>query len=98
MGEEMTEMMSQEITRVMDQQSRLEKEYAKLVSLRSELKGLTNKHKLEDVRKEILVSTLVLSTYQSRDYSIKRLDRNLTFGLLDNTENVIIFYRKLLRI
>jgi ribosomal protein L29 len=56
MGEEMTEMMSQEITRVMDQQSRLEKEYAKLVSLRSELKGLTNKHRLEDVRKDILVS------------------------------------------
>jgi hypothetical protein len=56
MGEEMTEMMSQEITRVMDQQSKLEKEYARLVTLRSELKGLSNKHKLEDVRTEILVS------------------------------------------
>ncbi|CDW81373.1 leucine rich repeat family protein [Stylonychia lemnae] len=54
MGEEMTEMMSQEITRVMDQQSKLEKEYARLVTLRSELKGLSNKHKLEDVRNDIL--------------------------------------------
>lgn len=57
MGEEMTEMMSQEITRVMDQQSKLEKEYARLVTLRSELKGLSNKHRLEDVRDEILVSS-----------------------------------------
>ena len=46
MGDEMAEMMSQEITRVMDQQRTLEKEYAQLVTLRSELKGLSNKHKL----------------------------------------------------
>ncbi len=58
MGEEMTEMMSQEITRVMDQQNKLEKEYAKLVTLRSELKGLSNKHTLENVRGDILVSSL----------------------------------------
>ena len=63
MGEEMTEMMSQEITRVMDQQSKLEKEYARLVTLRSDLKGLSNKHKLEDVRHEILVSLLFYYNY-----------------------------------
>ncbi len=40
----------------MDEQSKLEKEYAKLVTLRAELKGLSNKHKLEDVRHDILVS------------------------------------------
>ena len=57
MGDEMAEMMSQEITRVMEQQRHLEKEYARLVTLRSELKGLSNKHKLQDIRVEILVST-----------------------------------------
>jgi IQ domain-containing protein G len=54
MGDEMAEMMSQEITRVMEQQRHLEKEYARLVTLRSELKGLSNKHKLQDIRQEIL--------------------------------------------
>ena len=57
MGDEMAEMMSQEITRVMEQQRHLEKEYARLVTLRSELKGLSNKHKLQDIRQEILVSS-----------------------------------------
>jgi len=55
MGDEMAEMMSQEITRVMEQQRTLEKEYARLVTLRSELKGLSNKHKLQEIRGEILV-------------------------------------------
>lgn len=55
MGDEMAEMMSQEITRVMDQQRRLEKEYANLVTMRSELKGLSNKHKLIEIKQEILV-------------------------------------------
>jgi hypothetical protein len=35
MGDEMAEMMSQEITRVMDQQRFLEKKYADLVTQRS---------------------------------------------------------------
>ena len=58
MGDEMAEMMSQEITRVMDQQRHLEKEYAQLVTLRSELKGLSNKHRLSEIRSEILVSII----------------------------------------
>lgn len=61
MGDEMAEMMSQEITRVMDQQRHLEKEYAQLVTMRSELKGLSNKHKLQDIRSEILVTFSPLS-------------------------------------
>jgi hypothetical protein len=56
MGEEMTEMMSEEITRVMNQQRDLEKRYGTLVKARSDLKGLSNKHRLEEVRVEILVS------------------------------------------
>jgi hypothetical protein len=55
MGDEMAEMMSQEITRVMEQQRHLEKEYARLVTLRSELKGLSNKQTLISIREEILV-------------------------------------------
>lgn len=55
MGDEMAEMMSQEITRVMEQQRHLEKEYARLVTLRSDLKGLSNKHQLQEIRGEILV-------------------------------------------
>ena len=39
----------------MDQQRHLEKEYAQLVTLRSELKGLNNKQRLQDIRSEILV-------------------------------------------
>ncbi len=65
MGDEMAEMMSQEITRVMDQQRHLEKEYAQLVTLRSELKGLSNKHKLTEIRSEILVRPY---TYLTPDY------------------------------
>lgn len=44
----------------MEQQRHLEKEYARLVTLRSELKGLSNKHKLQDIRLEILVSRLTV--------------------------------------
>ena len=53
MGEEMTEMKSEEITRVMQQQWDLEKNYENLVKLRGELKGLSNKHRLEEVKNEI---------------------------------------------
>ena len=62
MGDEMAEMMSQEITRVMEQQRHLEKEYARLVTLRSELKGLSNKNKLQDIRQEILVTATIQLT------------------------------------
>jgi hypothetical protein len=47
MGDEMAESMSDEITKVMDQQSGLETDYANLVTLRGQLKGISNKHKLE---------------------------------------------------
>jgi hypothetical protein len=53
MGEEMTEMMSEEITRVMNEQRGLEQHYASLVRQRSELKGLSNKSKLIEVKSQI---------------------------------------------
>ena len=55
-GEEMAEMMSDEITKVMDEQRSIEMEYARLVQQRDQLKGITNKHRLEETKNEITVS------------------------------------------
>ena len=56
MGEKMAEMMSEEITKVMEEQRNIELEYARLVQQRDQLKGITNKHRLEETKKEIMVS------------------------------------------
>ena len=56
MGDEMDSSMSDEITKVMDQQSALETEYADLVTLRGQLKGINNKHKLKTCKEDIIVS------------------------------------------
>ena len=53
-GEEMAEMMSDEITKVMDEQRGIEMEYARLVEQRDQLKGITNKHRLEETKDEII--------------------------------------------
>ena len=50
MGEEMAEMMSEEITKVMDEQREMEQKYAHLVTERGELKGISNKHKLYETK------------------------------------------------
>ena len=42
----MAEQMSEEITKVMDEQRDLEEEYARLVQQRDKLKGISNKAKL----------------------------------------------------
>ena len=55
-GEEMAESMSEEITKVMDEQRQIEIEYARLVQQRDQLKGITNKHRLEETKAEIMVS------------------------------------------
>lgn len=54
MGEEMAEQMSEEITKVMEEQKDLEKTYAQLVTQRSELTGLSNKAKLKQTKETIL--------------------------------------------
>ena len=56
-GEEMAEMMSDEITKVMDEQRGIEMEYARLVEQRDQLKGITNKHRLEETKDDIMVRT-----------------------------------------
>jgi ribonucleotide reductase beta subunit family protein with ferritin-like domain len=56
MGEEMAEMMSEEITKVMNEQRNMETTYAKLITERGQLKGISNKHKLLDTVQQIQVS------------------------------------------
>ena len=63
-GEEMAEMMSDEITKVMDEQRSIEMEYARLVQQRDQLKGITNKHRLEETKGEIMVSLARISRYR----------------------------------
>ena len=52
----MAEMMSEEITKVMDEQRELEIEYARLVQQRDQLKGISNKQKLLETKEGIMVS------------------------------------------
>ena len=61
MGEEMAEIMSEEITKVMDEQRHMEHEYARLISERGTLQGISNKHKLHETINQIQVSTLPLT-------------------------------------
>ena len=51
----MAEQMSEEITKVMDEQRKLELEYARLVQQRDQLKGISNKAKLLETRQQIMV-------------------------------------------
>lgn len=46
--------MSDEITKVMDEQRGIEIEYARLVEQREQLKGITNKRQLEETKQEIV--------------------------------------------
>ena len=52
----MAEMMSEEITKVMDEQRNIEQEYGRLVQQRDQLKGITNKQRLEETKGDIVVS------------------------------------------
>lgn len=54
----MAEMQSEEISKVMDEQRSLEEEYASLVEARGQLKGISNKHKLQETKQNIQVRTV----------------------------------------
>lgn len=56
MGEEMAEMMSEEITKVMNEQRSMEQEYARLIGERSTLQGISNKAKLQQTLNQIQVN------------------------------------------
>ena len=54
MGDEMSENQSEEITKAMDEQRRLEEKYALLVQKRGQLKGLSQKDDLSKTKDQIL--------------------------------------------
>ena len=66
MGEEMAESMSEEITKAMDGQRDLETEYADLVAMRGQLKGISNKHKLQQTKEDIKVSIFLSPEYSNK--------------------------------
>lgn len=76
MGEEMAEMMSEEITKVMDEQRDMEQTYARLITERGNLKGISNKHKLNDTMNQI--------TTVAKD--LKESTRKLCRQLQDNPD------------
>ncbi len=78
-GEEMAEMMSEEITKVMEEQRSIEGEYARLVEQRDQLKGITNKHRLEETKGEILVShqNFFFRTVSQLQFSTQNWNLNL---------------------
>ena len=51
--DEMTEIMGDEISRIISEQRNLEQRYAQLVSLRSSLTGISNKDNFLKVKEEI---------------------------------------------
>ena len=55
--------MSEEITKVMEEQRNLELEYARLVQQRDQLKGISNKAKLKETRDQIMVSSDSIQLY-----------------------------------
>ena len=73
MGEEMAEMMSEEITKVMEEQRQIEAEYARLVQQRDQLKGITNKQRLEETKQDIMVSQASTAVTNSAPILLKNL-------------------------
>ena len=61
-------MMSEEITKVMDEQRDLELEYAQLVQMRDQLKGISNKQKLLETKEGIMVSALFSNSNRIRNF------------------------------
>lgn len=72
----MSEMMSEEISRVMTEQRELEQEYARLIQLRGELKGLSNKGELRETKQQI----------QEVSRKLKESTRTLCRVLKDNPD------------
>lgn len=96
MGSEMSEMMSEEISRVMTEQRNLERKYAMLGQSRAQLKGLKNKEKLKqtieeikETAKELKESTKALCRVLKDNPDISgnlskiRNDRNALIQILD---------------
>lgn len=52
-GDELTQFMGDEISRIIQEQRDLERKYEELIAMRGQLKGLCNKAKYQDTQKEI---------------------------------------------
>lgn len=76
MGQEMSEMMSEEISRVMTEQRNLEKKYAALSQRRTQLKGIKNKAELQKILEEI----------KETAKDLKDSTKNLCMVLRDNPD------------
>lgn len=74
MGEEMAEMMSEEITKVMDEQRDMETTYARLITERGTLKGISNKGRLHENSNQI--TTVAKDLKKSTHRLCKQLQDN----------------------
>ena len=83
-------MMSDEITKVMDEQRSIEMEYARLVQQRDQLKGITNKHRLEETKGEIMVSLARISSIVYGSYTNSKifLLQDIAKELKDSTKKL----------
>mmetsp|Transcript_3461 Transcript_3461/g.5723 ORF Transcript_3461/g.5723 Transcript_3461/m.5723 type:complete len:387 (+) Transcript_3461:14-1174(+) len=73
-GDELTQFMGDEISRIIQEQRDLEKKYEDLIALRGQLKGLCNKQKFKDVQAEI----------QDVAHRLKESNRSLCRNLKEN--------------
>jgi hypothetical protein len=73
-GDELTQFMGDEISRIIQDQRQLEKRYEELISERGKLKGLCNKPKKEETQREI----------QDVAHKLKESNKNLCRNLKEN--------------
>ena len=80
--------MSEEITKVMDQQRNLELEYARLVQQRDQLKGISNKAKLKETRDQIMVSSDPIKLYVKANSHLLFLFQEVARELKESTKKL----------
>merc|ERR1711972_950590 len=73
-GDELTQFMGDEISRIIQEQRDLEKRYEELIAARGQLKGLCNKAKFTETQKEI----------QEVAHKLKESNRSLCRNLKEN--------------
>lgn len=75
-GDELTQFMGDEISRIIQEQRTLEKKYEELIAARGQLKGLCNKQKYRDIQLEI----------KSVSNRLKESNKNLCRNLKENPD------------
>mmetsp|Transcript_6475 Transcript_6475/g.8884 ORF Transcript_6475/g.8884 Transcript_6475/m.8884 type:complete len:152 (+) Transcript_6475:74-529(+) len=87
-GDELTQFMGDEISRIIQEQRDLEKKYEDLIAQRGQLKGLCNKQKFKDVQAEI----------QDVAHRLKESNRSLCRNLKENPNVLLQFLFQLLNL